>query len=208
MLSGAAEAGRLIPACAGKTRRISAISPQAGAHPRVCGENDEDMKQKLYDQGSSPRVRGKLFRRGLFVRRRGLIPACAGKTGNYRPYPHPRVAHPRVCGENRVVPTTEISSFGSSPRVRGKRKILYDQALGVWLIPACAGKTVPLRTPMPEDRAHPRVCGENKSETSTGKRPSGSSPRVRGKLRGHAPRGRRKGLIPACAGKTKTNSTR
>ena len=32
---------RLIPAHAGKTRRISAISLQDGAHPRACGENAE-----------------------------------------------------------------------------------------------------------------------------------------------------------------------
>ena len=54
--------------------------------------------------------------------------------------------------------------------------------------------------------AHPRVCGENAKPGEDMQAAFGSSPRVRGKqgLRGCVTRGLR--LIPACAGKTTTNS--
>ena len=92
---------RLIPACAGKTTRVVPTVPSVRAHPRVCGENsrpDPHLRQPL---GSSPRVRGKLpvfLNSGLV---RGLIPACAGKTGCRFRSRCLRRAHPRVCGENK-----------------------------------------------------------------------------------------------------------
>ena len=56
-------------------------------------------------------------------------------------------------------------------------------------------------------RAHPHVCGENKGVAVLGKGMKGSSPRVRGKLIGCAGVRVDDGLIPACAGKTKSPST-
>ena len=52
-------AGRLIPACAGKTTETSVPAYVLRAHPRVCGENFlcGGLIRKMW--GSSPRVRGK-----------------------------------------------------------------------------------------------------------------------------------------------------
>ena len=71
--------------------------------------------------GSSPRVRGKREgeQRAILLLR--LIPACAGKTGNDRVAAVFAGAHPRVCGENRGAAAPAPLSYGSSPRVRGKR---------------------------------------------------------------------------------------
>ena len=52
-------------------------------------------------------------------------------------------------------------------------------------------------------RAHPRVCGENGLGLGLGGEGLGSSPRVRGKPHGGAPRSLKPRLIPACAGKTR-----
>ena len=71
---------RLIPACAGKTRRSSTTSPGGSAHPRVCGENIQARAKRGDKQGSSPRVRGKQTTNGGGTSRSRLIPACAGKT--------------------------------------------------------------------------------------------------------------------------------
>ena len=51
---------RLIPACAGKTAVTRASLIIQTAHPRVCGENALRQVYSLVDEGSSPRVRGKL----------------------------------------------------------------------------------------------------------------------------------------------------
>ena len=51
-----------------------------GAHPRVCGENDELAAHGPGWVGSSPRVRGKPGGQGITLIGLRLIPACAGKT--------------------------------------------------------------------------------------------------------------------------------
>ena len=90
----------LIPACAGKTPRGSAVPSEAWAHPRVCGENSERVADVRRSKGSSPRVRGKRILVGQPVVRGGLIPACAGKTTARSSASRRDRAHPRVCGEN------------------------------------------------------------------------------------------------------------
>ena len=57
---------RLIPACAGKTFAAKVPTLIGRAHPRVCGENPDELGTKVVGAGSSPRVRGK---RPLHVQR-------------------------------------------------------------------------------------------------------------------------------------------
>ena len=172
----------LIPACAGKTSPAHPQGSDAGAHPRVCGENPGEACN------------------GRCVC--GLIPACAGKTSRIAAVSACLRAHPRVCGENSTMALSSGYRAGSSPRVRGKpaRSIVSGRIAG--LIPACAGKTS--RTPSAELclTAHPRVCGENVSKWTYNSRIKGSSPRVRGKRDGGLAPHLQRGLIPACAGKT------
>ena len=91
---------------------------------------------------------------------------------------------------------------GSSPRVRGKHAGIAFFAWVYGLIPACAGKTVLAATADHTQRAHPRVCGENRASVARAVAVAGSSPRVRGKLSLFDPEIPNVGLIPACAGKT------
>ena len=194
--------GGLIPACAGKTGGDLPHPVKRGAHPRVCGENRFDTDPLLHDDGSSPRVRGKLPRR---LHRRhpfGLIPACAGKTGRSRCGWTCAGAHPRVCGENSIDGVSGVAAAGSSARVRGKHRSGHQRHLGGGLIPACAGKTASHRASPGRRPAHPRVCGENESIGKLLFQGDGSSPRVRGKRDHGLLRRGPPGLIPACAGKT------
>ena len=194
--------GRLIPACAGKTAPPRSTPSRRTAHPRVCGENAGVTMHSLRHRGSSPRVRGKhppVLEVGGPV---GLIPACAGKTWDWRTASTRAPAHPRVCGENRIPPRAATTGAGSSPRVRGKRARHSSHAAAPRLIPACAGKTSSPRCGAWRPWAHPRVCGENKASGGVGHVAVGSSPRVRGKRRRRRSRPSAGRLIPACAGKT------
>ena len=133
----------------------------------------------------------------------GLIPACAGKTRCETARASEWRAHPRVCGENPVSDHHMSTRSGSSPRVRGKLPA-YDQAqITSGLIPACAGKTEFRKCARSESWAHPRVCGENRDAHKTATAYMGSSPRVRGKLMMRSGFQFVRGLIPACAGKTR-----
>ena len=197
---------RLIPAPAGKTGDDEGPGAQWGAHPRACGENFLSWAPRTALMGSSPRVRGKPPELAPWNISRRLIPACAVKTSPATG-PHKKdSAHPRVCGENRLMSSPESVTRGSSPRVRGKRGPPGGSSSMSGLIPACAGKTFACTVWAHCGRAHPRVCGENQRLGGRWAPKSNSSPRVRGKpvhpRRGH----RSAGLIPACAGKTATRT--
>ena len=192
----------LIPACAGKTRNSNGRSSPAWAHPRVCGENPQSALFESPRTGSSPRVRGKHSNRRAYRSRRGLIPACAGKTTAPTDCSKSAAAHPRVCGENTKNDGRIWPSRGSSPRVRGKRFLSLYGVHKVRLIPACAGKTSMTERTVADAKAHPRVCGENARQTRDFAAQWGSSPRVRGKQFVRLSHLRPVRLIPACAGKT------
>ena len=93
------------------------------AHPRACGENSRRCAPTTTRPGSSPRVRGKRRRHDEWAQSPGLIPARAGKTPLRHHRPHQRWAHPRACGENSAHHARAVYAPGSSPRVRGKRRI-------------------------------------------------------------------------------------
>ena len=153
-------------------------------------------------RGSSPRVRGKRPACPGGRALRGLIPARAGKTPRDHQRRRNHRAHPRACGENGPWFRLGARGRGSSPRVRGKLWAA-DRPPGSWgLIPARAGKTPRAAASSTRPRAHPRACGENGLSAEAMGRPSGSSPRVRGKPSNDVCGVLRGRLIPARAGKT------
>ena len=118
-----------------------------------------------------------------------------------------RRAHPRVCGENPIPSLIAASVAGSSPRVRGKLAPDSIDPSNAGLIPACAGKTgSSCSTSIPRP-AHPRVCGENLVGCRGDAVGNGSSPRVRGKPASARTLLTVRGLIPACAGKTRPRTS-
>ena len=92
------------------------------------------------------------------------------------------VDHPRGCGENRLILSSEVSFSGSPPRMRGK---LTDVVAFVNVL---------------ED--HPRGCGENLLMPSHKPLTRGSPPRMRGKPSHYPRKGAVQRITPADAGKT------
>ena len=130
-----------IPPHAGKTYLCSIELALRWDHPRVCGENITKVKLGATIAGSPPRVRGKLHPAHQLPVPAGITPAHAGKT----PAPSRNSLtgrdHPRVCGENALVPCAVSSDRGSPPRVRGKLGIRIARLFVVRITPAWAGKT-------------------------------------------------------------------
>ena len=136
------------------------------------------------------------------MRRRGLIPAHAGKTETGCCYGLRDGAHPRSRGENRVLVAQGDEVPGSSPLTRGKRPRYARHRTQSRLIPAHAGKTRKPARRRWSRRAHPRSRGENISAMRRAITCGGSSPLTRGKPRASLVRRAGLGLIPAHAGKT------
>jgi len=111
-----------------------------------------------------------------------------------------KTVHPRVCGEQNMMPETFDAYNGSSPRVRGTGSWIDNTIRSYRFIPACAGNSPGSeRSPSPRS-VHPRVCGEQDGLFNLFHCVSGSSPRVRGtaaEARAHLHALR---FIPACAG--------
>ena len=140
-----ADAGRLIPAHAGKTDLKQPKMSRGTAHPRSRGENCGAPQTRSPNSGSSPLTRGKrVFRREL-RRTNRLIPAHAGKTlvggGDERVH----WAHPRSRGENVQFGHAGLDDVGSSPLTRGKQAPSVRSLRTARLIPAHAGKTSDFR---------------------------------------------------------------
>ena len=152
---------RLIPAHAGKTRRLPSTSSVPSAHPRSRGENRDIFKFYEKPPGSSPLTRGKRRRPRHRARPRGLIPAHAGKTSLPFGAKMKGTAHPRSRGENLRPAKSPTASAGSSPLTRGKRPHERNTEVHIRLIPAHAGKTESGGKVWNRATAHPRSRGEN-----------------------------------------------
>ena len=194
---------RLIPAHAGKTRRLGRTRWRRPAHPRSRGENDKYWDAVGKSDGSSPLTRGKRNSGHNHPHGDRLIPAHAGKTCSVPMSDRCCTAHPRSRGENASSWTRQPSRHGSSPLTRGKPLRTARRADSRRLIPAHAGKTRRVAVTRACAAAHPRSRGENPSPWPSTRSAAGSSPLTRGKpeRRGRWQRGHR--LIPAHAGKTK-----
>ena len=179
---------RITPACAGKRALSRAPMNFLGDHPRVCGEKQKRMAEKIQGWGSPPRVRGKGRRCGQRAVRGGITPACAGKRPDTVTPSLPHWDHPRVCGEKDPFSGFPLDLVGSPPRVRGKEILHFGLLTG--------------------GGDHPRVCGEKLNRMIRLRDNWGSPPRVRGKDQGRRGRAGQAGITPACAGKRRDDIER
>ena len=171
----------ITPACAGKSGNSTGHHPSSGRSPRVCGEKPDSAPEDWIEQGSPPRVRGKVYSRVCHITSPRITPACAGKSP-VRPSATCRKRdHPRVCGEKDDPASPRLMLAGSPPRVRGKARR--------------ASKTRRV------SGDHPRVCGEKSYPRRIARYNTGSPPRVRGKDCEVEEAPAADGITPACAGK-------
>ena len=171
---------RIIPADAGNTRYHTVMSDQAKDHPRGCGEHTVLKTKALSYKGSSPRMRGTLYRRVRMIQKDRIIPADAGNTFICSFGWVAGWDHPRGCGEHDINTTPFTGAHGSSPRMRGTQASSWFPKPQHWIIPADAGNTHFQRKPRLKDGDHPRGCGEHSWSVNRVLTVTGSSPRMRG----------------------------
>ena len=109
-----------------------------------------------------------------------------------------------MCGEKYYVTVGKADHEGSPPRMRGKVRAAPLGAGDAGITPAYAGKSIQTFQFVQYHRDHPRVCGEKLSISSAHISPTGSPPRMRGKVRlafSAAPSCR---ITPAYAGKRRS----
>ena len=188
--------GKRSPSC------LAASRPDSPDHPRACGANSFTPAFNWPSTGSSPRMRGKLICRFCRRCRMRIIPAHAGQTTRTTSCPARYPDHPRACGANLGKIGSLFGSFGSSPRMRGKRRPRPCPRTPVRIIPAHAGQTPQSMLRPATQPDHPRACGANQSGRVGFGRAGGSSPRMRGKPTACRRSAARMRIIPAHAGQT------
>ena len=171
-------------------------------HPRACGEHGSLRPGKRRLTGSSPRLRGTLALALARLTAERFIPAPAGNTAARPVTAYARAVHPRACGEHQGMGSGVGHLVGSSPRLRGTRDRLRQEATMARFIPAPAGNTIRRARPLSMDSVHPRACGEHRVKTGDGDADGGSSPRLRGTPGGVRARAHVRRFIPAPAGNT------
>ncbi|KFI48490.1 hypothetical protein BBOU_0619 [Bifidobacterium boum] len=196
----------IIPACAGNTVSSNASLTYTWDHPRMRGEHVTAGHVSPAHSGSSPHARGTLGQSRHAVRHAGIIPACAGNTCATYWRPSTTRDHPRMRGEHAAEKSAESTAQGSSPHARGTRP-LSEWAKGqAGIIPACAGNTSRWVNRRSTARDHPRMRGEHYQYLHVYRAFGGSSPHARGTLPCAGTVTATGGIIPACAGNTRTRT--
>ena len=131
----------ITPAYAGKSAASVCPVTFTRDHPRVCGEKRPEPGTGRQQEGSPPRMRGKVWCAELRRISERITPAYAGKsivdsrnmTGNGD--------HPRVCGEKLECGAAGYCYLGSPPRMRGKAPPSLSSGGSLRITPAYAGKS-------------------------------------------------------------------
>ena len=193
---------RITPACAGRTPLRVVMIVIRQDHPRVCGKNYRDVVNDLQKGGSPPRVREERQKVNKACPGGGITPACAGRTTFCLCTGGKDEDHPRVCGKNYNGFIVLLQFLGSPPRVREE---LFPGILNTGyrgITPACAGRTPNSLYRKHDSWDHPRVCGKNSFPCAAKFCNSGSPPRVREELAMLQSEYAKRGITPACAGRT------
>ena len=151
----------IIPACAGNTEQTDAAKVIWRDHPRMRGEHCVMSWLVLLSMGSSPHARGTLDVECGGKSLDGIIPACAGNTGQPTAVHHGRRDHPRMRGEHLGTQYASQSNRGSSPHARGTLRPRSARSGSSGIIPACAGNTSWRHSSCRRFRDHPRMRGEH-----------------------------------------------
>ena len=113
-----------------------------------------------------------------------------------------------MCGEQRTSTLPALLAQGSPPRVRGTEQLKTIKHAIDRITPACAGnRSISARKPA-ISRDHPRVCGEQITDTLDGIAGEGSPPRVRGTGFPVGEGLAHEGITPACAGNSRIRRER
>ena len=106
-----------------------------------------------------------------------------------------------MCGEKTQEFAAGCPDLGSPPHVRGKAFATFPIVFATGITPACAGKSLEMKTLKRRLWDHPRMCGEKCSVSVLSCYEVGSPPHVRGKVFDAASFMFEFRITPACAGK-------
>ena len=151
-------------------------------HPRIRGEHATCHHSWVVRSGSSPHTRGTPQIPHRLTPSTRFIPAYAGNTSTRVHSVVVQPVHPRIRGEHRALLSSTAHNLGSSPHTRGTLLERLHVPITQRFIPAYAGNTLLIRSPLYSWPVHPRIRGEHKIDGYGLSQSNGSSPHTRGTL--------------------------
>ena len=176
-------------------------------HPRMGGEQWQQIEKVRNVSGSSPHGRGTVRKRGARRPLIRFIPAWAGNSLMTCDSASFRSVHPRMGGEQAYVRLHILLRLGSSPHGRGTVKSSIEDTKAFRFIPAWAGNRARWPKSQMRQTVHPRMGGEQRERPELIWAISGSSPHGRGTGSKKAKESRLLRFIPAWAGNSCHKST-
>ena len=151
---------RFIPARAGIGTRWMTVCSRTTVHPRSCGDRTGKSRSDVAKGGSSPLVRGSVFRQQVLFLLARFIPARAGIGVTCWSTRNATSVHPRSCGDRSPKHSYQTLIIGSSPLVRGSDPRRARPCARRRFIPARAGIGAEPATMVGITTVHPRSCGD------------------------------------------------
>ncbi len=170
---------RITPACAGKTSSSRQPTRLYRDHPRLRGKDCLYGRRGKKVTGSPPLARERRPFRKFDDERRGITPACAGKTGRRACARSSGRDHPRLRGKDSTSASATLTGRGSPPLARERPPFAFSIIASTRITPACAGKTTMQYMNDTDNRDHPRLRGKDALCARTNERRAGSPPLAR-----------------------------
>ena len=171
---------RFTPTCVGTTVCAVRYSGCYSVHPHVCGDNKRDVADRIWADGSPPRVWGQRSYSSKPLGRKRFTPTCVGTTTHQVITIRLTAVHPHVCGDNVPYLPEIVGLTGSPPRVWGQPRRWRLKRAATRFTPTCVGTTPCCLLPISSAAVHPHVCGDNLFRSGRGLGRFGSPPRVWG----------------------------
>ena len=114
------QASRFTPAYAGKIVPEKPTHSRRQVHPRIRGEDNQNVLANVKSMGSPPHTRGRSDLCLHFPDAHGFTPAYAGKICACRPTRLFSEVHPRIRGEDSPAEMRKLRRAGSPPHTRGR----------------------------------------------------------------------------------------
>ncbi len=173
---------RFTPTGVGTTRNARPGRPTTSVHPHGRGDNSTYSQFEASYDGSPPRAWGQLRLIDVANRLQRFTPTGVGTTTRPSLYSPTNTVHPHGRGDNVVLPSTLINTYGSPPRAWGQRPGCCWRKRSPRFTPTGVGTTHIGCPSLSVKPVHPHGRGDNRlvGGGRTGK--IGSPPRAWGQL--------------------------
>ncbi len=155
---------------------------QLAVHPHACGDDWISLRWVGFLVGSPPRLWGRFPVNRHHGEQDRFTPTPVGTIVPALCVEHSTAVHPHACGDDGNMCHYIAEFFGSPPRLWGRSLVQMEVELTHRFTPTPVGTMRPAARADTSHPVHPHACGDDTLEHITCHEPTGSPPRLWGRL--------------------------